>query len=381
MVGSGLTSPHIRFYISDYGFGHASRCIALMRALHESIHCTISVRTDTSANFIRDSCPFVFVDKKHNDIGTVMYSGTSKVNVSATKERFQNWIELWSEWIEDEIKYCVDNNVDLIISDITPQAFCVSKYLNIPGIAISNFTWELIFSNLFGCIKGIEKIRAAYNNADLALVLPLNESMPYFQRKINVSLLSRKTTRTREEMRKKYNLSNDDVVIYVGSGLSFNAVPNCISKTLSAGYFVLTSSNMANQFMYDELKQPATHNQDKGSSAMLQIPESDTETQDYIGMCDLVITKPGYSTVSESIQSKVPIVIFGREGFAEDEYIIRPLVENKLGVSMSWDDIESGGWVNNISEFISLKNNYQHCSDIFIRDGIPDILHIIEGYI
>lgn len=363
-MGSRLNPPHIRFYISDYGFGHASRSIALMRALHASMNCTISVRTDTSADFIRDSCPFVSVEKKRNDIGTVMHDSTSRVDRVETEKSLHHWISSWDTWIAEETAFCKERAVNMILSDITPQAFLVSKTLDIPGIGVSNFTWDLIFRQLYGNSPEVQMIHDAYASADLGVVLPLNESLDVFKERAFVPLISREPTLSRKEMRKRLGISDTEILVYVGSGLSFNSVPACLHKLINSGLRVLVSEN-----------QPFHH------PNIIRIPGSETETQNYIGMCDLVVTKPGYSTVSESIRAKIPLLIFTREGFAEDAYIIHPLETAGIGKQLSWETIESGDWITDIDELLSMKENYRTCSDIFIKDGTQACIEHIRSYL
>ncbi|WP_319379237.1 glycosyltransferase family protein [uncultured Methanocorpusculum sp.] len=364
MVGSRLTGPHIRFYISDYGFGHASRSIALMCALHASMNCTISVRTNTSADFIRDSCLFVSVEKKRNDIGTVMYDSTSRVNREDTERSLRHWISSWGTWITEETVFCKEHTVDLILSDITPQAFVVSKTLGIPGIGVSNFTWDLIFRQLYGNSPEVQMIHDAYASADLGLVLPLNESLDVFKERFFVPLVSRQSTLSREVMRKRLGISGNEILVHVGSGLSFNSVPACIHKLIDSDIRILVSEN-----------QPFHH------PNIIRIPGLETETQNYIGACDLVVTKPGYSTVSESIRARIPLLIFTREGFAEDPYILQPLETTGIGKQMSWEAVEYGNWISHIDELLSMKENYQTCSDIFINDGTQACIEHIRSYL
>lgn len=364
MVGSRLTVPHIRFYISDYGFGHASRMIALMRSLHETIDCIISVRTNTAAGFIQNSCPFVKIDEKPNDIGVVMQENTASVDVEQTRVKLDAWVDSWDAWIQEETKYCKSQNVSLVISDITPQAFHVSNELGIPGIGISNFTWHLIYHPLYQDSKSVEKIRLAYNLADLGIVLPLNEPMGVFRETYQSPILSRKITVSRDEIRKRLQIPKDGIVVYVGSGLSFNTVPDCIPKLLEKGILVVVSGGCS-------INHENLH----------IIPYSENETQNFMGACDLVVTKPGYSTVAEAITTKVPLLIFRREGFAEDDFIINPLVENRIGMSLSWEEIAEGNWIENISEILSMKENYLQANSKFITDGTQAIITKLKEYL
>lgn len=364
MVGSRLNTPHIRFYISDYGFGHASRMIALMRVLHETIDCRISVRTNTAAGFILDSCPFVEVEKKPNDMGVVMQENSASVDIEQTWIKLDTWVQSWDSWIQEETEFCRTQNVSLIISDITPQAFHVSQELRIPGIGISNFTWHLIYHPLYPESIPVKRIKEAYALADLGIVLPLNESMDVFREAYQSPLLSRKITASREEIRASLQIPHDGIVVYVGSGLSINTVPDCIPKLLERGIHVLVSGNSSIQ--HENLH---------------TIPQSENETQNFMAACDLIITKPGYSTVAEAVNAKVPLIIFRREGFAEDDFIIEPLVENKIGISLSWEEIADGNWIDNISEILSMKDNYSQANSKFITDGTQAIITTLRKYL
>ena len=364
MVGSRLNIPHIRFYISDYGFGHASRMIALMRSFHETIDCIISVRTNTAAAFIQDSCPFARVEKKPNDMGVVMQENTASVDVERTWELLDAWINSWDSWIEGETDFCKNQNVSIIISDITPQAFHVSHVLGIPGIGISNFTWHLIYHPLYPDSLAVEKIKQAYALADLGIVLPLNEPMGVFRETYHSPIFSRKITASRSEIRELLQIPQEGIVVYVGSGLSFNTVPDCIPKLLEKGIHVLVSGSSSIQ--HENLH---------------VIPHSENETQNFMAACDLIITKPGYSTVAEAVSAKVPLLIFRREGFAEDDFIIEPLVENRIGLSLSWNEIAEGNWIENLPDILAMKENYSQADSRFITDGTQAIITTLRKYL
>lgn len=364
MVGSRLNISHIRFYISDYGFGHASRMIALMRSLHETIDCIISVRTNTPAEFIQNSCPFVTVEKKPNDMGVVMHENTASVDIERTWEMLDAWINSWEPWIEEEKNFCRKHGVSLIISDITPQAFHVSHEFGIPGVGISNFTWYLIYQPLYPDSLPVEKIKQAYALADLGIVLPLNEPMGVFRETEQSPILSRKVTASRAEIHEHLQIPLDGIVVYVGSGLSFNTVPDCIPKLLDRGIHVLVSGSSSIQ--HENLH---------------VIPHSENETQNFMAACDLIITKPGYSTVSEAITAKIPLLIFRREGFAEDDFIIEPLVENRIGLSLSWEEIASGNWIENLPDILAMKENYSQADSRFITDGTQAIITTLRKYL
>jgi len=356
-----LNPPHIRYYISDHGYGHASRSIALIRGLQREIGAVVSIRTHTSADFVSRSLFGCRIDKQKNDVGPIMDPATSSVDTAKTEKHLKTWLRSWDHFLEEEIKYCQEHSVDLIISDITPHAFLVGKECGIPSVAVSNFTWDLIYSELFGDTSEVKMIRDAYSCADIALVLPLHEPMSVFKKQHRVPLLTRSISVPRDEMRAYHHIEPDDIVVYIGSGLSVNMIPACLDQLVESGYKIVLSGNVS-------------HKNDE----IMHIPSKVTETQNYIGMCDLVVTKSAYSTVSEAIQGKIPLLMYHRDGIAEDSYIIDPVVSAKIGKATTWSNINSGEWIADIPSLVSLKNHYDTCSDMFMRDGVKECIDYIR---
>lgn len=354
MVEGRLSIPKICVYTSDYGYGHASRDIALIRRICRDQRAEVLVRAGTPAAFMERSLPGVPVFKGQNDVGVVMQAAS--VDAGATEERLNAWTASWEAYVRAETEFCREQGVDLIVSDIAPQPFLVAERLGIPGIAVSNFSWHLIYTHLFGKTPETEQIREAYGCAEGALVLPLHETMEVFRERWETGLLCRERTRSREEMRQRFGLSEDDVLVYLGAGWSMDvSLAACIERLRKIGVKCLVSSNQT-------------------SEHAICIPAIDTETQDYIAMCDLVVTKPGYSTVSEAIQAGVPMLLYRREGFAEDDAIIGPVERNGIGRAISYDSLCEGAWMDEIDALLSLKERYGDLDGSFTRDGADDCI-------
>ena len=82
---------NICFYISDYGYGHASRDIAIVRKiLNENKDVKIFVKTDGPFHFVRQSLPQknVEVIQTKNDIGVVFKGNSVSVDKEKTAQVF-----------------------------------------------------------------------------------------------------------------------------------------------------------------------------------------------------------------------------------------------------------------------------------------------------
>lgn len=218
----------ICFYISDYGYGHASRSIALIRKiLFHFPDCRIIVKSEGPFELLSKSLqdPRISVIRYRNDISIPLLP-TEAVDVEKTRVLLTEWQESWPDYIFREVRSCKEQGVDLILSDIATQPFLVAEELGIPSVRISNFSWDTIYEHLvLDMTRFIDNVRSAYSCATCVCVLPFHLPMEAFRKTVPVSLLSRDITVPRYLMREQLGLNEDDTVIF------FN--PRCPVDNLS----------------------------------------------------------------------------------------------------------------------------------------------------
>ena len=111
---------------------------------------------------------------------------------------------------------------------------------------------------------------------------------------------------------------------------------------------------------------------------MIKIPNNETETQNYVGMCDLVVSKTGYGTVSEVIRAKMPMFLLKRDGFKEDELIGNKVEELSIDRFISEEPFLDGAWMNEINHLDIYTKGFNKLNDRFKNDGIPEIVETIK---
>jgi len=346
-----LRRPRICFYTSDFGYGHAARDIALIRELQETLHAEIVVRTGSPAGVMSRSLPGVEVRQEPNDPGVVMDGAT--VDREKTLAAVEQWLSSWDDYIISEKAFLRDRRIDLVLSDIAPQPFLVAEELGIPSFGISNFTWHLIYTHLFGKTELTDRIAEAYRAADGALVLPLHEPMAVFRDRQEVGLVARAVTRDRAEIRRQCGLPEEQPLVYLGGGQSLDPAIFRGIRTALAGCTLLVPS-------WTDLP------------GAIRIPPGETETQDWIAASDLVVSKPGYSTISEAIQAGVPMALFRREGFVEDDYLIGGVEDLGIGREVSAAAVRDGSWADDLKSLMGLRENFDKIDGIFKSNGTKE---------
>lgn len=352
---------NICFYISDYGYGHAARDIAVIRRLLKGCNANIFVKTDGPYWFVEKSLPKITTIRTKNDIGLTYKENSINLNKTETEKSLNRWISSWDDYIQREKAFCQEKNVDVILSDIVPQSFLVANDLGLPGIGISNFTWYYIFHNVFGKTEVTSRLKNAYASCDMALVLPFNENMDLFKKCQHIGLVSREVTMDRSAMRKRFGVTKDEILIYIGLGRSLDPSILCgLSDWDIPNVKFLFSSNI-----------------DLRKSNSIRIPAEVTESQDYIAMCDLVVSKTGYSTVSEAVRSRVPLLLFEREGFKEDTLIVEKVQRMGIGDEISEQSFLDGEWLNQLDKLDGYRDKFDSLENRFKSDGTSEAVAAI----
>ncbi len=352
-MDEGLKRPRICIYVSDFGYGHAARDIALTRELQEALGAEVVVRAGSPAAFMSRSLPGVEVISGPNDPGVVMDGAA--VDGEKTFAAVEQWLASWEDCIAAERVFLRERGIDVVLSDIAPQPFLAAEELGIPSLGVSNFTWHLIYTHLFGKTELTDRIAGAYRAADGALLLPLHEPMEIFRDRQEVGLVARAVTRSRAELP---GLPSEQPLVYLGGGQSLDPTVFRGIRTALSGCTLLVPS-------WTDI------------SGAVRIPPGETETQDWIAACDLIVSKPGYSTISEAIQASVPMALFRREGFAEDGYLTGGVEDMGIGREVPVSAVVDGSWGDDLESLMELQANFGKIDGLFKRDGTKECCSII----
>ncbi|EOP63535.1 glycosyltransferase [Bacillus cereus] len=319
------------FYISEYGFGHATRCIALIREI-------LSVRKDVqiivcnsfALQFIRTSLTeygdrIIFHDVE-TDVGFILKEHSLDLDKEKLEQSYKEFCEKLPKKIDNELTFLSDFSIDCIISDISPIAFEVADRLKVPSIGISNFTWytaykNVVPDNLLQVFKNMYKkmdyfyALAGSNEGDWAR---LNmSSFNFYSRTVNPLEV--------KKLKQKLNPTGKKQIIFMPIGMKIDI--GDITKLPiwdDERYVFIVSHNM-------KIEHENVH----------KIPEKYTESQNYVATANCIISKAGWGTVSEAILQNKPLLIINRKGMSEDQNTIRFLKDNNLCNLITWEELQS----------------------------------------
>jgi len=270
-------------------------------------------------------------------VGVVQHDSI-RLDQAATLQAYARVLEALPGLIRDEVERLRRDAVDLVVGDIPPAAFPIARAAGVPGVGISNFTWDWIYADYVRAHPGfghlLERIREDYAAADRLLRLPFHGPCDAFRRVQDIPLIARPSRRPRDEIRAELGLaSSRPVVLLSFGGFDIQGVDFDRVERLD-DYLFLTTQPLPRLPRNVQLVR---------LSNGLRYP-------DLVRQADAVITKPGYGIVSECLVNRTRMLYTSRGEFAEYGALVAGLERYAVSVFLSNDDLLAGNWQQGLAD-------------------------------
>ena len=327
------------FFISGHGFGHASREVEIIHALAaRRPDVRIVIRSAVSPSLLHRTLKVPF-DLRPGpcDTGIVQASSVSHDDEATVREAIA-FYESFDERIAAEIRSLAHDDAALIVGDAAPMACEVAARLGVPGVVISNFTWDWIYETHPGMAAAapwiVPRIRSAYRLATQALELPFAGGLEIFADVTRLPLVARRPTRSRRDTRAHFGIAPDKraaLLSFGGYGL-----PDLDLAAIDARgewTFVTTDrSSAGGPVNVDDLVFVE-------ESAFI---DSGFRYEDLVAAVDAVVTKPGYGIIAECIVSGTAMLYTSRGDFREYDLLVREMPRYLRARFISQPDLFAG---------------------------------------
>lgn len=328
----------IAFYITNHGYGHASRNVPIIKKILETCkNITIFIKTaPEQASFMRRNLKeyedLIVYDINYHDVGLILNSASYEIDTEMQARDIKKYLNNWNSYIENECRFLLKGKISAIISDIIPWVFVAAKKCTIPSILLCNFTWYEMFKEYLPKDLYLPYY-SAYNCADKIFLYTFGNSsiLDYYKNVEQVSMVSRRTNQHNvETILDKYE--RPFLFVSVGKSIVMNTKYNV--SAFKGTVFTTTGVTL------------------EGDN-VIQLPPDTIHTQDYICASDYVISKTGWSSLAEIFLNKKRAAIIARCNNSEDNYVMQKIKELKCGISCSFDDLHN---INHIIEQLDMIN-------------------------
>lgn len=220
--------------------------------------------------------------------------------------------------LEREVKFVEEHRIDLIVGDIPPACFEIGARAQIPSVAVTNFTWDVIYRAYAGRYAGftplIEEMNRFYAKAALALTLPYPCDMSMFPHRKAIPWITRVSTLTRSQAREAFGLPQTATLVLMSfGGLGVDKIPWQRLGERTEFHFVATGNS----------------GETRGNLQVLGAAQRRYE--DLLRAVDVIVTKPGYGIVADVLAHQLPVLYTDRGDFPEYPYLVGAL--NDLAVA------------------------------------------------
>lgn len=347
-------SIRIAYFISPHGFGHAARACAIMSVLQNqnpAIHFEIYTRVPSWFFAQQNGLSFSYHEVL-TDVGLVQ-TDPMRHDLPATLSALERFIPTCQG---DGLRMLADElaklQCRLVVSDISPLGIVAANQAGIPSILVQNFTWDWLYKpyvpaypKFAALISWMQEVYHSCSHVIRAIPFcPMLDS----QQRIDLTAqpISRAVSQSIPETRRALGCTADDKIIALTMGgvEGDNAIAADLARKSD---YIFMSTGRSHRI--------ARHDNLIILPRQLPIPHPDI-----MNACDLVIGKPGYSTMSEVYYAGIPFWYFTREDFLENGPLADFADKNMHGVNVTDEMLIQGGWLEQLDVSLALPRLSRH---------------------
>jgi hypothetical protein len=317
--------------ITNHGFGHVTRTASVLAELqHRCPEILLTVATTAPRWLLEEYLSGEFVYRPQRlDIG-VLQSDSLTFNKEATYQQLNALRATAPELIETESRFIREQGIPLIFADIPPLATQIAKAAGVPCWMMSNFGWDLIYTQWGDEFSEIVNwVQDCFKDCDRLFRLPFHAPMPSFPVVEDISLTGGKPKFTPEKIRETLNLSapQEQIALLTFGGLGLNEVPYHNLQYFPDWQFIT----------FDEIVPGHWPN-------LVKIDGRTYRPVDLMPACGRLISKPGYGTFSEACCVGIPVISIPRDDFAEAHYLLTGLQQYSAHQILEPDEFTTSNW-------------------------------------
>ena len=331
--------PTIALYTSSHGFGHAVRCSILCVALRAaSPDLRVVVKTGAPAWIFPSD---VEVERCTIDTGVVQPSSL-EIDAAATLERYAATVAHEETVIRDEAAWLRQIGARAVVGDVPAAAFEIADRAGVPGIGLANFSWDWIYEPFVeerpAYAPLLAHLRAQYGRASRLLRLPFHGDLGAFPIIEDIPAIARRSTADRTETRRRFGLPLDTPLVLFSFGGHQSERPD-EDRLARLGEYAFATTAPGRPPTPTLATTPSGEPADgitatRRGRNLFVLPQLAGAYVDLLAACDVVVTKPGYGIVADTIANRVPVLYASRGGFREEPILVEALETEARAIAL-----------------------------------------------
>ena len=290
--------PRIAYFVSSHGFGHAARTRTILEKLQSLAAVTVF---STTPHWFWGNIAVDHVSYQA-DIGCIQ-QGTLNIDELATRLAFRLFETGFQRRFEQLCLLHKKDPFDLIVTDIAPEPLRFAADLGLPSVLVANFTWVEIYRGMSSFEPDIPNLLQQYKLSTTTLIPGFQTGMDWVTNPVVVDAVAKHG----QDIRKQLDPgSRYQRLIYIDAGRWGTDIGWHNAIGFGDTLFIRIGPAIA------ELP-----------SNVLQLDFGVVNHSDLVRSVDVVVAKPGYGIVTECLANGTHWCCIPRDGFAEDDVLIR----------------------------------------------------------
>ena len=319
--------------ISSHGFGHAAQVVPVLNELGRRVSgLTAVLRTTVPARFFEANLKIAWeVSPAEQDVGCVQ-QGPLRIDIPMTWAEHRRFHEQWADTVAAEGRALRSCKPALVLADISYLAIEAAARIEVPAVGLCNLSWDGVLKPFLEPGRHeqtdvIRRIQEAYSLADLMIRIAPGIPMEAFPTIVDVGPVAEVTTPDPSLLRAAVGAeARERVVLVAFGGIALDGLPFDRLARMTGYRFVASG--------------PVPDGIERIRSAACLPMAFDP----LLASADLIVTKPGYSTVVTAVAYRKPVVYVRRYNFADEAVLVDYLHRHGRAVELSAGDFTSGRW-------------------------------------
>ncbi len=334
---------HLAYFVTPHGFGHAARASAIMASITEinpNVH--FELFTQVPEWFFAASCAgsYTYHDCI-SDVGLAQKTPLTE-DLDLTIRRLSALLPFRPDNVASLKNEILRTNCRLVVCDIAPLGIAVAKAAAVPSVLTENFTWDWIYQGYVDeeprFKEPIEYLHKIFSGADYHIQTePVCAPSP--RSHLTTHPIGRKARTPAGEIRRQLGISPADKVVLISMGGIEGEYPFVQTLPDSPGIFFILPGGSPSM---------------KVDKNLVILPHhSNFYHPDLMFASDMVISKAGYSTISEAYWAGIPFAYVARQKFPESAVMADFIQKSIGGFEISPEDFQQGNWISHLTGWLA----------------------------
>lgn len=322
-------------FVSCHGYGHATRAIAVLEALHQRCpELVTDIFTAVPEAIFAQSLKNYSYHFLRADVGLVQKDAFTP-DLPATLallDQFLNFDPALVSALADQIRDC-----EVVLADISPLGIAVAKKAKLPSVLVENFTWDWLYSHYlpeYPQFSGhIDRLVELYSRATWHI-----QTEPVCRRGqavVHCAPIARRLRGGVQKLRAQLLTDGQNLVVVSLPGWDAESAPWAAMAAESDCHFAI-----------------AGQEQTKKIAGNITLFGPEIYHPDLIAASDVTLCKTGASTIAECVQGGCRVLLV-QTASPEAAVLTAYVQQHLVGDECSLDEARQGAWLTALPRLLA----------------------------